>query len=136
MKSKRILWERDKGRCFYCSKALHWDCKTIDHVIPRSKGGSDKSWNLVICCYECNAEKGNNDPTEEQLRLVRHRKFLQEARTNIGRMIENLKAENRRREAQRLIGIQRRITEAYRMNPLPVELVENLKSTVPKSLSA
>lgn len=124
---KRILWERDNGQCFYCGVTLRWDHKTVDHVIPKSKGGPDRTWNLVICCFDCNFEKGDDFPTMEQLQLVLHRKFLHETRVSLGRKIENLKAEKKQREAERLIDVQRRFIKAFQMNPLPSEVVENLK---------
>ena len=57
--------------CRYCLKALRADFKgskdeqiTIDHLIPRSKGGTESWDNLAICCYECNQIKGNSDHNE------------------------------------------------------------------------
>ena len=51
--------------CFYCKTKLSWRNQndpsraTIDHVIPKSKGGSDEESNLVICCRGCNGKKGD-----------------------------------------------------------------------------
>lgn len=57
--SKRILFMRDKGQCVYCKCKLKIREATIDHVIPKSKGG-DNSWNnLVISCFDCNNKKTN-----------------------------------------------------------------------------
>lgn len=39
--------------CVYCGKPAN----TVDHLIPKSKGGPDKSWNLVPCCRNCNSSK-------------------------------------------------------------------------------
>lgn len=53
----------DKGiaqcwRCFYCGCSI-WERYTIDHVIPLSKGGSNKVKNIVLACESCNHEKGD-----------------------------------------------------------------------------
>jgi hypothetical protein len=61
-----------KNVCFYCECqvsnqlfAVGTDSmKTIDHVIPTSRGGNNNSFNKVICCYYCNHLKGNLTPVE------------------------------------------------------------------------
>ncbi|MGF1600161.1 MAG: HNH endonuclease [Acidimicrobiales bacterium] len=53
--SRRAVFARDHNRCQYCGKPA----ESIDHVIPRSKGG-DHSWdNVVACCRRCNTFKGD-----------------------------------------------------------------------------
>ena len=47
--------------CCYCQKAKS---VTVDHVIPRSKGGSNDLSNLVGCCYPCNQKKADMPPQE------------------------------------------------------------------------
>jgi 5-methylcytosine-specific restriction endonuclease McrA len=44
--------------CFYCDKRLSRRTATTDHVIPRSKGGSDSPKNIVDACRKCNCDKG------------------------------------------------------------------------------
>ena len=44
--------------CFYCRQPLKRDEITIDHVIPRAAGGTDRPWNLRPCCQRCNGCKG------------------------------------------------------------------------------
>jgi len=51
---------RDDMRCAYCG--VH--ASTIDHVIPRSRGGADSWENLVACCLRCNNIKGDRTPQE------------------------------------------------------------------------
>jgi 5-methylcytosine-specific restriction endonuclease McrA len=57
---------RDLYKCSYCgTPLLQWDM-TLDHVIPRSRGG-DNSWeNLASCCFACNQRKGDLMPSELQ----------------------------------------------------------------------
>jgi 5-methylcytosine-specific restriction endonuclease McrA len=54
--------------CFYCGKALSRRRATKDHVIPRSKGGSNAQKNIVDACRKCNSEKGCL--TIEEFRVV------------------------------------------------------------------
>ncbi len=51
-------------RCYYCGHRLSRKNKTIDHVIPLSKGGADKKHNQVLACRTCNEEKGCLLPDE------------------------------------------------------------------------
>jgi 5-methylcytosine-specific restriction endonuclease McrA len=54
--------------CYYCGKLLSRRKATKDHVIPRSKGGSDSTQNIVDACRDCNKEKGCL--TIEEFRVV------------------------------------------------------------------
>jgi 5-methylcytosine-specific restriction endonuclease McrA len=46
-----------KGHCHYCGKKVTHDKMTIDHVIPKSKGGKTEEKNCVPSCYDCNQLK-------------------------------------------------------------------------------
>jgi 5-methylcytosine-specific restriction endonuclease McrA len=59
------LFRRDRGQCQYCGSAKQL---TIDHVIPRSKGGKTIWTNLVTACNRCNVFKG--DKTLEQVGML------------------------------------------------------------------
>ena len=50
------LWEKNP-HCKYCDKKLEFEESTLDHVIPKSKGGSDNWSNLVISCREMQQQK-------------------------------------------------------------------------------
>lgn len=58
--TRRGVLRRDAHRCAYCSKGA----TTIDHVVPRSRGGADSWENLVACCLRCNNIKGDRTPQE------------------------------------------------------------------------
>ena len=58
--SRRGVLRRDDSRCAYCG--VH--AATIDHVMPRSRGGKDSWENLVACCLRCNNAKGDRTPQE------------------------------------------------------------------------
>lgn len=58
--SRRGVLRRDGSRCGYCASPA----TTIDHVVPRSRGGADSWENLVACCLRCNNAKGDRTPGE------------------------------------------------------------------------
>ena len=66
--TRRGVLRRDAHRCGYCGKAA----STIDHVLPRARGGKDTWENLVACCLRCNNIKGDRTPQEMmwELRLI------------------------------------------------------------------
>ena len=55
---RRVDTLPDPWSCFYCGKPLDIATRTIDHVIPRSRGGSNRKENLVPACRPCNEAKG------------------------------------------------------------------------------
>lgn len=57
------IFKRDNYKCVYCGEH-HRGAMTLDHVVPRSKGGEDSFENLVTCCMPCNFEK--DDLTVEE----------------------------------------------------------------------
>ncbi|MDQ1256132.1 MAG: hypothetical protein QG656_728 [Candidatus Hydrogenedentes bacterium] len=69
--SRRNIFERDKNACQYCGKRLAKSDLTIDHVVPRSRGGRDTWDNLVLACVACNVKKGNRTPDEAYMPLIR-----------------------------------------------------------------
>lgn len=58
--TRRGVLRRDAWRCAYCAKAAN----TIDHVQPKSKGGTDSWENLVACCFRCNNQKSDRTLNE------------------------------------------------------------------------
>ena len=59
--SRKNILRRDEHKCQYCGSTQNL---TIDHVIPKSKGGEDSWENLVTACIKCNNRKGNRTPEE------------------------------------------------------------------------
>lgn len=57
---------RDRGLCRYCRAPG----RTIDHVTPKSRGGSDDLDNLVVCCAICNSRKWARTPEEAGMVLL------------------------------------------------------------------
>jgi 5-methylcytosine-specific restriction endonuclease McrA len=60
---------RDEDTCQYCGKRTR--DLTLDHIIPRSRGGQSTWENLVASCRACNGKKGNRLPKEVNMHLLR-----------------------------------------------------------------
>tara|TARA_Y100000592_G_scaffold67488_1_gene104854 strand:+ start:3687 stop:4268 length:582 start_codon:yes stop_codon:yes gene_type:complete len=56
------LYSRYKGRCQICGKKLSVKKMSIEHILPKSKGGDNGWMNLTMTCKPCNAKKGNIYP--------------------------------------------------------------------------
>src|SRR5882762_4256965 len=68
--SAKNIRERDCNRCQYTGRLLHPDEGSLDHVLPRSRGGADTWENLVWSSKDVNARKGNRLPYEAGLKLL------------------------------------------------------------------
>jgi 5-methylcytosine-specific restriction endonuclease McrA len=60
--TRRAIFARDRWTCQYCGRSR--GTLTVDHVIPRSKGGSSAWDNIVTCCAPCNRRKGDRLPRQ------------------------------------------------------------------------
>jgi 5-methylcytosine-specific restriction endonuclease McrA len=67
--TRRNILERDRHTCQYCN--YRGDDLTLDHIIPRSRGGGESWENLAAACVRCNIRKGNRTPKEAQMALLR-----------------------------------------------------------------
>lgn len=68
--NRRNLLARDSHRCQYCGKSAPISQLSLDHVVPRSRGG-ETSWENVVCsCVPCNTKKGGRTPQEARMRLM------------------------------------------------------------------
>lgn len=63
----KIWGSRRRRECHWCGVRLTFDEATVDHRVPRAKGGTDASENLVIACVPCNTEKADKMPLEYAL---------------------------------------------------------------------
>ncbi|MBI5078400.1 HNH endonuclease, partial [Candidatus Saganbacteria bacterium] len=66
--TRKNIYLRDNHTCQYCGKAN--GNLTIDHIIPRSRGGQDAWENMVVCCARCNNRKGDKSPDEAGMKLI------------------------------------------------------------------
>jgi 5-methylcytosine-specific restriction endonuclease McrA len=67
--SRRALFARDGFRCVYCGSSSHR--LTLDHVVPRSRGGESIWENVVTACSPCNLRKGDRLLEEASMKLTR-----------------------------------------------------------------
>jgi 5-methylcytosine-specific restriction endonuclease McrA len=61
---------RDDGICQYCGEKVGKNSVTIDHVIPKSRGGTTDFLNCVISCSKCNGIKADRTPVEAGMKLL------------------------------------------------------------------
>lgn len=76
-RARRLLWERGFRSCVYCARALRFDgdkvdLLTVDHVIPKTKGGPDRWDNWAAACPTCNTAKGAMDLPDFLALIARH----------------------------------------------------------------
>ena len=76
--SKRNILVRDNFTCVYCGKVAHK--LTVDHIIPKSRGGGSTFENCVASCKPCNNKKNNRTPQEAgmSLRIKPHQPTIME----------------------------------------------------------
>ncbi len=69
--SRKNILLRDRNTCQFCAKVLPCSELTLDHIVPRSRGGESSWENLVACCHPCNNRKGDRMPDEAGMKLLR-----------------------------------------------------------------
>lgn len=109
-----MVWSRDRGVCFYCGTFLTkgHPLRTVDHVIPRAKGGANRMWNLVVACKPCNRDKGDREPTSEELAVIMPRKAWGETHVALGQAVGRARRDGEEEEALILQGLQKAIFRA------------------------
>lgn len=70
--TRQNLMLRDQYQCQYCGKRPGPADLNLDHVMPRSRGGTDTWENLVVSCRPCNVKKGKKTPREAGMHLLRN----------------------------------------------------------------
>jgi hypothetical protein len=83
--SRSMIYKRDNNTCQYCGSKSKL---TIDHVIPRCRGGTDSWENLVVACSSCNTKKGSTLLEQTGMKLIR------KPRTPSNKMIFDLERTN------------------------------------------
>ena len=66
--SRRGIFRRDNYRCQYCG--VETSHLTLDHLVPRSRGGAHTWTNLVSACADCNRRKGGKSLAEARMKLL------------------------------------------------------------------
>ncbi|MDE2687060.1 MAG: DNA methyltransferase [Chloroflexota bacterium] len=67
--NKHVLFGQQEGRCNGCRTEFPFRAFSIDHIIPRSRGGTDHIDNLQLLCTHCNSTKGDRSMVELMVRL-------------------------------------------------------------------
>jgi 5-methylcytosine-specific restriction endonuclease McrA len=68
--NRRNIFARDGNRCQYCGRRFPSSELSLDHVVPRSRGGASTWENMVCACTRCNARKGGRLPGEAGMKLI------------------------------------------------------------------
>lgn len=69
--SRFNIYARDDNTCQYCGSKYHRAELNLDHVVPRSRGGSTNWENVVCSCIPCNLKKGGRTPEEAGMKLLK-----------------------------------------------------------------
>ena len=68
--NRRNIYARDRNHCQYCGKRYPTSELSLDHVVPRSRGGGTSWTNIVCACVQCNVRKGGRVPKEAGMKLI------------------------------------------------------------------
>jgi CRISPR/Cas system Type II protein with McrA/HNH and RuvC-like nuclease domain len=66
--NRNRIYKRDGHECVYCGSSKNL---TLDHVIPKSRGGTNDWTNLVTSCFKCNLKKANRTPEEARMVMLK-----------------------------------------------------------------
>jgi 5-methylcytosine-specific restriction endonuclease McrA len=69
--SKHNVHARDEYTCQYCTTRLNTRQATIDHILPKCRGGKNTWENTVTACHPCNNKKDDRTPWEAGMKLIR-----------------------------------------------------------------
>lgn len=69
--SRKHILMRDNFSCQYCGETFPASELTLDHIIPKSRGGETRWENVVACCKTCNNKKGQRTLYEAKMNLVK-----------------------------------------------------------------
>ena len=69
--NRRNIFLRDENCCQYCGHRYGSHRLSLDHVMPKSRGGPTNWENIVCCCLDCNVKKGGRTPHEAGMALMR-----------------------------------------------------------------
>lgn len=89
--SRKSIYQRDNYTCQYCGKKPKPEDRSLDHVVPRSRGGKSTWKNLVAACIYCNAKKGSKLLSELEWELKQQPKEPR-WRSHIGLPFNKIKA--------------------------------------------
>lgn len=83
-KVKNYIYLRDGGHCFHCGKQLKINQVNIDHYYPKSKGGTNDYFNIVLSCKRCNKYKQSSIPKDtKEINIKLFRKAYKDGKISI-----------------------------------------------------
>lgn len=69
--TRRNVFLRDKNICQYCGKRFKTSELSLDHIVPKSRGGK-LTWDNIVCaCVKCNTHKADRTPREAHMKLIK-----------------------------------------------------------------
>lgn len=69
--NRKNVFARDKNTCQYCGRIFPTSELSLEHILPKSRGGKNDWLNIVCACARCNRLKGRRTPKEAGMRLIR-----------------------------------------------------------------
>ncbi len=69
--NRRNIFLRDENCCQYCGRRYGTHRLSLDHVMPKCRGGKTNWENIVCCCLDCNVKKGSRTPHEAGMQLMK-----------------------------------------------------------------
>ncbi|NLO83054.1 MAG: HNH endonuclease [Clostridiales bacterium] len=67
---KSYIYERDERKCRFCSKHLKYHQASLDHYLPKSQGGTNDVFNLILSCKNCNNTKKSSVPDDYEELMI------------------------------------------------------------------
>ena len=90
--SRHNIYKRDNNQCQYCGIKCRARMKTLDHIVPKSRGGKNTWQNIITCCKYCNGKKGNKTPQELGWKLIQD-PIAPEWKSHVGTPFDKVKNE-------------------------------------------
>lgn len=107
-KTRFEVFKRDRFTCRYCGKASPEVVLEVDHIVPKSKGGTDDPMNLATSCWECNRGKASvplnevmtgEDPHDAAILILEKERQLKE----YNRVLKRVKTARLRQRARLVV---------------------------------
>ena len=121
---KQNIYDQQQGICNGCKEYIEWEFARLDHIIPKSKSGSNEEDNLQILCISCNSIKGNRSMEYlfERLENKNKTKKYKESVSLTDNQIKKLKQQYQTGEWKQID-----LANKYKLHPSTVSLIINNK---------
>lgn len=70
---RKIQFAKQNGLCYYCDVSLRFIRTNIEHITPKSRGGTNKKKNLVLACWKCNKVKNTTILSKKKRRELKEK---------------------------------------------------------------